>query len=148
MDLKTKIEQDFLEAYKAHKDDLVSVLRMLKSSFKNQEIALGHSLSDEEAIRVIKKEAKQREDSASEFAKGGRQELADKEKSELAILNTYLPEQMNIAELKTIVEATIVDLGATSMADMGKVMGAVNAKVAGRADGGTISGIVKEILNQ
>jgi len=105
-------------------------------------------LSDAEAVQVIRKQAKQRQDSIESFEKGGRAELADKEKEELAILNTYLPQGMSPDELAKVVRETIAELGATSKAQMGAVMKALQAKAGGRADGKTLSSEVARQLNQ
>ncbi len=105
-------------------------------------------LSDAEAVQVIRKQAKQRQDSIESFEKGGRVELADKEKQELAILNAYLPQGMSADELAKVVRETIAELGATSKAQMGAVMKALQAKVGGRADGKTLSAEVARQLSQ
>jgi hypothetical protein len=124
---------------------------MLKSALKYAAIAKSDAeteLSDAEAVQVIRKQAKQRQDSIESFEKGGRAELADKEKEELAILNTYLPQGMSSDELAKVVRETIAELGATSRAQMGAVMKALQAKVGGRADGKTLSSEVARQLNQ
>jgi uncharacterized protein YqeY len=129
----------------------LSVLRMLKSALKYAAIAKSDGeteLSDAEAVQVIRKQAKQRQDSIESFEKGGRAELADKEKEELAILNAYLPQAMSPDELAKIVRETIGELGATSKAQMGAVMKALQAKARGRADGKTLSAEVTRQLNQ
>jgi uncharacterized protein YqeY len=104
-------------------------------------------LSDPEAIQVIRKQAKQRQDSIESFEKGGRSELANKEKEELAVLNTYLPQAMSPDELTRVVRETIAEIGATSKAQMGGVMKALQAKVGGRADGRTLSAEVQKQLS-
>ena len=128
----------------------LGVLRMLKSALKYAAIAKSGAeaeLSDAEAVQVIRKQAKQRQDSIESFEKGGRAELADKEKEELAILNSYLPQGMSPDDLAKIVRETIAELGATSKAQMGGVMKALQAKTGGRADGKTLSGEVARQLN-
>jgi len=128
----------------------LNVLRMLKSALKYAVIAKSDAeaeLSDAEAVQVIRKQAKQRQDSIESFEKGGRAELADKEKQELAILNTYLPQGMSPDELTKVVRETIAELGATSKAQMGAVMKALQAKAGGRADGKTLSSEVARQLN-
>ena len=127
----------------------LNVLRMLKSALKYAAIAKSDAeaeLSDAEAVQVIRKQAKQRQDSIESFEKGGRAELAEKEKEELAILNTYLPQGMTCDELAKVVRETIAELGATSKAQMGAVMKALQAKVGGRADGKTLSSEVQKQL--
>jgi uncharacterized protein YqeY len=128
----------------------LGVLRMLKSALKYAAIAKSDAeaeLSDAEAVQVIRKQAKQRQDSIESFEKGGRAELADKEKQESAILNTYLPQGMTPDELAKVVRETIAELGATSKAQMGAVMKALQAKVGGRADGKTLSSEVQKQLS-
>lgn len=128
----------------------LGVLRMLKSALKYAVIEKSGAeaeLSDTEAIQVIRKQAKQRQDSIESFEKGGREELADKEKEELAILRTYLPQAMSSEELARVVHETISELGATSKAQMGAVMKALQAKAGGRVDGKTLSSEVQKQLS-
>jgi len=128
----------------------LGVLRMLKSALKYAAIAKSGAeseLSDAEAIQVIRKQAKQRQDSIESFEKGGRTELADKEKGELALLNSYLPQLMSPEELEKVVRETIAELGATSKAQMGAVMKALQAKAGGRVDGKTLSAEVARRLS-
>jgi uncharacterized protein len=147
MTLQERVDLDLKEAMRAKDATKLGVLRMLKSALKYAAIAKSGAeaeLSDAEAIQVIRKQAKQRQDSVESFEKGGRAELADKEKEELAILNTYLPQGMSPDELTKVVRETIAELGATSKAQMGAVMKALQAKVAGRADGKTLSAEVQK----
>ena len=126
----------------------LGVLRMLKSALKYAAIAKSGAeaeLSDAEAAQVIRKQVKQRQDSIESFEKGGRAELANKEREELSILNAYLPQGMSGDELVKVVRETIAQVGATSKAQMGAVMKALQAKVAGRADGKILS---QEVLRQ
>jgi len=128
----------------------LGVLRMLKSALKYAAIAKSGTeaeLSDAETAQVIRKQVKQRQDSIESFEKGGRVELAGKEKEELSILNAYLPQAMTSDELARVVRETIAEVGAASKAQMGVVMKAVQAKVAGRADGKTLSAEVQKQLN-
>ena len=127
----------------------LGVLRMLKSALKYAAIEKSGAegeLDDAEATQVIRKQVKQRQDSIESFEKGGRAELAEKEKSEVAILNEYLPAAMSAEELSRIVRETIAEVGATSKAQMGAVMKALQAKVAGRADGKSLSQEVQKQL--
>ena len=120
----------------------LGVLRMLKSALKYAAIAKSGTeaeLNDAEAAQVIRKQAKQRQDSIESFEKGGRAELAEKEQKELSILNDYLPQAMSPDEVEQTVRDAIAEVGATSKAQMGAVMKAVQAKVAGRVDGKTLS---------
>ena len=151
MTLQQRVDSDLTEAMRAKDATKLNVLRMLKSALKYAAIAKSDAeaeLSDAEAVQVIRKQAKQRQDSIESFEKGGRAELAEKEKEELAILNTYLPQGMSPDELTKVVRETIAELGATSKAQMGAVMKALQAKVAGRADGKALSSEVARQLNQ
>ena len=151
MTVQQRVDSDLKEAMRAKDVTKLGVLRMLKSALKYAAIAKSDAeaeLSDAEAVQVIRKQAKQRQDSIESFEKGGRAELADKEKEELAILNTYLPQGMSPDELAKVVRETIAELGATSKAQMGAVMKALQAKVGGRADGKTLSTEVARQLNQ
>ena len=150
MTLQQRVDSDLKEAMRSKDATKLNVLRMLKSALKYAAIAKSDAeaeLSDTEAVQVIRKQAKQRQDSIESFEKGGRAELADKEKDELAILNTYLPQGMSPDELAKVVRETIAELGATSKAQMGAVMKALQPKVGGRADGKTLSGEVARQLN-
>ena len=150
MTLQERVDSDLKEAMRAKDATKLGVLRMLKSALKYAAIAKSDAeaeLSDAEAVQVIRKQAKQRQDSIESFEKGGRAELADKEKEELAILNTYLPQGMNVDELAKVVRETIAELGATSKGQMGAVMKALQAKVGGRADGKTLSSEVQKQLS-
>ena len=151
MTLPQRVDLDLKEAMRAKEATKLSVLRMLKSALKYAAIAKSGAeaeLNDAEAVQVIRKQAKQRQDSIESFEKSGRAELADKEKQELAILNTYLPQGMSPNELAKVVRETIAELGATSRAQMGAVMKALQAKAGGRADGKTLSSEVARQLNQ
>ena len=149
MTLPQRVDSDLKEAMRAKDVTKLGVLRMLKSALKYAAIAKSDAeaeLSDAEAVQVIRKQAKQRQDSIDSFEKGGRAELADKEKEELAILNTYLPQGMSPDELAKVVRETIAELGATSKAQMGAVMKMLQAKTGGRADGKTLSSEVQKQL--
>lgn len=148
MTLLERVDSDLKEAMRARDATRLGVLRMLKSALKYAAIAKSGAeaeLSEAEAAQVIRKQARQRQDSIESFEKGGRVELAKKEKEELSILNGYLPQAMSGDELARIVRETIAETGATSKAQMGVVMKAVQAKVAGRADSRTLSA---EVLKQ
>src|SRR5437660_10466816 len=128
----------------------LGVLRMLKSALSYATIEKSGAqggLSGTDAAQVIRKQVKQRQDSIESFEKGGRPELAAKEKEELEILNAYLPKGLSADELAAMVRETIAEVGATSKAQMGAVMKALQTKVAGRADGKTLSGEVSRQLN-
>jgi uncharacterized protein len=145
-----RVDSDLKEAMRAKDATRLGVLRMLKSALKYAAIAKSGAeaeLNDAEAAQVIRKQAKQRQDSVESFEKGGRAELAEKEREELSILNAYLPQQMNADELEKVVRETIAEVGAKSKAQMGAVMKALQAKVAGRVDGKTLSAEVQKQLS-
>jgi uncharacterized protein YqeY len=149
MTLQQRIDSDLKDAMRAKEATRLGVLRMLKSALKYAAIEKSGAdaeLADADSIQVIRKQAKQRQDSIESFEKGGRAELAAKETEELKILNNYLPQQMNEGELSQLVRETIASLGATSKAQMGAVMKELQAKVAGRADGKTLSQEVQKQL--
>ena len=149
MTLAQRIDSDLKDAMRAKDATKLGVLRMLKSAIKYSAIeksgATGE-LDDAEMTQVIRKQVKQRQDSIESFEKGGRAELAEKEKNELAILNSYLPAAMSVEEIARLVKETIAEVGATSRAQMGAVMKALGPKVAGRADGKTLSQEVQRQL--
>ena len=147
MTLIDKISQDLIEALKAHEEVRVSTLRFLIAAIKNAKIAKRADLIDEEVISEIAKDAKKHKESIEAYEKAQRVELAQKEKSELVILQSYLPAQMSEEEIAKIVSDTISEIGASEPSDMGKVMGAVMAKVKGQADGTIVSNVVKDKLS-
>jgi len=150
MTFQERLDSDLKEAMRAKDATTLGVLRMLKSALKYTAIEKSGAeaeLSDAEAAQVIRKQAKQRQDSIESFEKGGRAELAAKEKKELSILNAYLPQAMSADELSKVVRETIAEIGATSKAQMGVVMKASQAKVGGRADGKTLSQEVQKQLS-
>ena len=148
-----KLQQDLKNAQLARDQVTVSTLRLLLSEIKNSEIALRQSsgqatISDEDVISVIGREVKKRKEAAVGFRSGNREDQALKEEEELAVLQSYLPSQLSNEELTRIVEESINELGATTIADMGKVIGAVMGKVKGSAEGAIVSGLVKEKLSR
>ncbi|MCX6810936.1 MAG: GatB/YqeY domain-containing protein [Candidatus Berkelbacteria bacterium] len=147
MSLIDQIESDYVDALKTKEAEKVSVLRMLKSALQNSKIQLQKELTDDDVIKTVQSQIKQRKDSIATYQTGGRAELADKEKAEIEILSVYMPEQLSDEELTAIVKSAIAETGATSAADMGKVMGKVMPQVAGKANGGQISTKVKELLS-
>ena len=150
MNIQERIDSDLKEAMRARDTAKLGVLRMLKSALKYAAIAKSGAeaeLSDAEAAQVIRKQVKQRQDSIESFEKGSRAELANKEKEELSILNAYLPQAMSADEVEKTVREAIAEVGATSKAQMGTVMKAVQAKVAGRVDGKTLSQEVSRQLS-
>jgi uncharacterized protein YqeY len=149
MTLQERVDSDLKDAMRARDAAKLGVLRMLKSALKYSAIEKAGAesqLDDAESAQVIRKQVKQRQDSIEQFEKGGRPELAAKEKEELAILNAYLPQGLNAEELANIVREAIKEVGATSKAQMGAVMKALQGKLAGRADGKTLSQEVQRQL--
>ena len=141
--LLDKIATDLKEAMRAKDATRLSTLRMLKSAIEYSKIEKRQEqFTDGDVVAVIKKQVSQRQDSIEGFEKGGRADLVAKEKSELAILKSYLPEELSASQLEQMVESTIAELGATTKADMGKIMKAVQIKAAGRADNRMVSQIV------
>jgi uncharacterized protein YqeY len=150
MTLQQRVDADLKEAMRAKDATKLGVLRMLKSALKYAAIAKSDAeaeLNDAEAAQVIRKQARQRQDSIESFEKAGRAELVEKEKQELSILNGYLPQPMGADEISKIVRETITEAGVTSRAQMGAVMKALQAKVAGRVDGKALSAEVQKQLS-
>ena len=150
MTLAERVDEDLKQAMRDKNAAKLGVLRMLKSALKYAAIEKAGAdgdLNDAEAVQVIRKQVKQRQDSIESFEKGGRAELVAKEKDELSILQTYLPQAMSADDLSKIVRETIAEVGATSKAQMGAVMKALQPKVAGRADGKTLSAEVQKQLS-
>jgi uncharacterized protein YqeY len=149
MSLVAKIDADLKAAMFAKDAEKLSVLRMLKSAVKYAAIEKGGADSvptDLEVIAVVRKEVKKREDSITSFSDAGRTEMADKERKEMEFLKTLLPAQMTPEKMEQLVKEAIAEVGATSKAQMGSVMKAVQAKAAGQADGKTLSQIVQKLL--
>jgi uncharacterized protein YqeY len=144
--LADKVRTDMTEAMKAQEKERLSTLRMLQSAFKNEQINLGHELSDEEAMSVIRKAMKQRQDSIEQYMNAGRTELADKERSEMELLKTYLPPELTEAEIESGIAEIIASTGAQSKKDMGKVMKEATARFKGRVDGKKVQEIVQRLL--
>lgn len=147
MNQKQQIVSDLTASMKAQDAARTSTLRMIKAALMNREIEKGSELNDEEMVRLLRSMVKQRKDSVEQYEKGSRQDLADKEKAEIAIIETYLPNSASQEEVEHVVIAVIVETGADSMKDMGKVMKAAQAKLAGKnADGRMVSNLVKAKL--
>lgn len=144
--LLDQVQIDLRQAQLGRDELKVSTLRLLLSEIKNAEIAKGAALSDQDIILTIQREVKKRKEAAAGFRQGGRESGAQKEEAELKILEGYLPPQLSNEELTKLVQDTINELGAKTIGDMGKVVGVVMGKVAGRADGTTVSALVKEKL--
>ena len=147
--LKRKLQEELKQSMLARDVLRTSVLRLLLSAVNYYEIqkgGAGYEATDEDVLSVIQKEAKQRRDSIEEFKKANRQELVDKENKELEMLQVYLPQQLNEEEIRNLVKEAVNQTGAKTIADMGKVMGALMPKVKGKSDGGIVSKIVREEL--
>lgn len=151
MSIKETILKDLKAAMKAKDADRLRVVRSLKSKILEKEISERSggeaTISDEQTIEVLMKAAKQRKESIEQFEQGGRDDLAEKERQELAIIEGYLPEMMSEDEIRKAVQVQIKKMGASSIADMGKVMGALMGQLKGKAEGSAISAIVKEELS-
>lgn len=146
MSWQQTIEGEYKKAFKASDRAVVSALRMLKSSIKNREIEVGRELTDEETVEVISREAKRRREAQEQYLKGGRQDLAANEANDIIVYQRYLPEQLSEEDLKQVIAETVSSLKAQGAKDFGKVMGAVMAKVKGRADGAAVQAGVKQAL--
>ena len=146
MRLAEQIRADLTESMKARTAERTSTLRMLQSALKNEQINVGHELSDDEALVVIRKAVKQRLDSIEQYEKAGRPELAAKEKSEMDLLKTYLPPELSDADLEAGIREIIASTGAQSKKDLGKVMKEATARFKGRAEGKKIQEIASRLL--
>ena len=141
-----KINADLITAMKAKDEATTSALRMLKSAIKYKEVDLKREVKDEDVIDVLTKQAKQRKESIEGFEKGGRAEMAAKEKAELALIEKFLPAGLSDEELAKLIQEAIQSSGAAGPKDMGKVMGVLTPKIKGRADMGKVSTLVKTKL--
>lgn len=146
MELLDQLESDLAEAMKLRDEVKTTTLRLLKSAMKNYQIELGHDLTMQEALSVLQKEAKKHQDSISQYQNANREDLANEEQAELEVIKQYLPEQMSREDLEKVVDAVISETGASTAADMGKVIGAVRQKTEGKADGAMIAEIAKSKL--
>ena len=146
MNLRERLNEEIKAAMKARAADRLGALRLMLAAVKQREVDERITLDDAGVVSVVEKMIKQRKDSIAQFEKAARQDLADKEKFEIGVIESYLPQQLSAAEIDSIVAEAIASSGAKSPADMGKVMGIVKPKVAGRADMGRISALVKSKL--
>lgn len=147
MSLTIRLSEDMKQAMKDKDKETLSVIRMVRASLQNELIKLGKDeLTEDEELTILSRELKQRKDSLQEFEAAGRDDLVEKTKKEIAILEPYMPAQISIDELKSLINETIQEIGASSMKDMGKVMGAIMPKVKGKADGSQINKLVQESL--
>jgi uncharacterized protein YqeY len=145
-DLKARLLEDIKTAMKSGERERLSVLRMLNSDIKQREVVDSVEITDAVVIAAIEKMLKQRRDSESQFRSGNRPDLADKEASEIAVLLQYLPQQLTTAEVEALIAQAVAETGAQGGKDMGKVMGWLKAKVAGKTDMGKLSGLIKTAL--
>jgi uncharacterized protein len=148
MSLLERLNNDMKQAMKNKEKEKLSVIRMVKAALQNEAIKLGKSqLSEDEELTVLSRELKQRKDSLQEFENAGRSDLVDKTKSEISVLELYMPKQLSEEELTQLIKETIAEVGASSKADMGKVMGAIMPKVKGKADGSLVNKLVQQHLS-
>jgi uncharacterized protein YqeY len=147
MSLNERLNEDMKLAMKSQAKFKLSVIRMVRAAIKNIEIDQRKTLDDPEVLDVLNREIKQRRDSLHEFEKAGREDLAETVKAEIEILMEYLPQQFTEEEVKAIVQQTIQEVGASSKADLGKVMSALMPKVKGRADGKIVNQAVQQLLS-
>ena len=148
MSLKDQITDDMKAAMRAKDSGRLATIRLLTAAIKQKEVDERIDVSDEQVLAIIEKMIKQRKDSISQFEAGGRQDLADIEKAELAILSTYMPAALSEAEVQAEVAAAVSAVGATGPQDIGKVMGVLKPKLAGRADMTAVSAMVKAALTK
>ena len=147
MSLKESLQQAMKTALRAGDKRKLGVIRLINAAIKQREVDERIELDDDQVTTVLDKMAKQRRESLDQYQKAGRDDLAEQEKFELDVLQTYLPEQLDEAEIETLIEDAIAATAASSLKDMGKVMGLLKAKLAGRADMGAVSGKIKARLS-
>ena len=146
MSLKDQITEDMKTAMRAKDMERLGTIRLLQAAMKQKEVDERITLDDAGVVAIVDKLIKQRKDSIAAFEGAGRQDLADKEKAEMAVLQVYLPARLSAEEVATEVKAIVAELGAKGPGDMGKVMGAVKSRLAGKADMGEVSAAVKATL--
>ncbi len=146
--LLSKLNDDMKTAMKAKEKETLQVIRMLKASLQNEQIKVGRDLTEDEELTVLSREMKQRRDSLTEFERAGREDLTEKVKGEITIVEQYLPAQLTDEEIRQIVVDAIEKTGASSPKEFGKVMGLVMPQVKGKADGNQVNAVVKELLTE
>ncbi|ANS75161.1 aspartyl-tRNA amidotransferase [Paenibacillus yonginensis] len=146
MNLSERLNEDMKQAMRNQEKFKLTTIRMVRATIKNLEIDLKRTLNDDEVLDILSREIKQRKDALQDFIKAGREDLADNVNAEIDIIARYLPEQLTEEEIKVIVQQTIQETGASSKADMGKVMSALMPKVKGRADGKLVNQAVQQLL--
>ena len=147
MSLLERLNSDIKHAMKNKEKDKLSVIRMIKSSIQNEAIKTGNELSEDEELTVLSREVKQRKDSLHEFDKAGREDLVEKIRTELQYVELYMPKQLSEEEVSEIVKQAISETGASSKAEMGKVMAVIMPKVKGKADGSLVNKLVQQHLS-
>ncbi|MGB7989459.1 MAG: GatB/YqeY domain-containing protein [Candidatus Methylophosphatis roskildensis] len=148
MSLKQQINEDMKSAMRARDVPRLSAIRLLMAAIKQREVDERIQLDDTAVVAVIDKMQKQRRDSISQYEAAGRQDLAEVEKAEMAVLGTYMPQALSAEEVAAEIDAAIAQTGAGGPSDMGKVMGVLKVKLAGRTDLGQVSGLVKQTLSK
>ena len=150
MGLKEKLQADLTDAIRSRNEVVSGTVRMLLAAITNEEVAgkAAKVLTDAEIITVLSREAKKRREAVEAYAQANRDDLASKEKAEAAVIANYLPEQLSVDEIKKLIQAAITQTGASGAAGMGLVMKVLQPKIAGKADGGMVSGLVKAALAQ
>jgi uncharacterized protein YqeY len=146
MPLRDQVNEDMKAAMKAREAEKLAAIRLLLAALKQREVDERITLDDAAVVAVVEKMIKQRKDSIAQYEKAARQDLADKEKYEISVIEKYLPQQLSQAEIDAVIAEAIASTGAKGAADMGKVMGVVKPRLAGRADMGKVSGLVKAKL--
>ncbi len=146
MTLKAQISEDMKVAMRAKDAERLGTIRLLQAAIKQREVDERIELTDADVIAVIEKMLKQRKDSIAAYESANRTDLADVEKAEVIVLQSYLPQQLSDQEIKDVLDKVVIDTGATNIKDMGKVMAAIKPLVAGKADMGKISGLIKARL--
>jgi len=147
MSLKSRILEDVKTAMRAHEREQLATLRLVTAAIKQKEVDERIDLNDEQVLAVLDKMVKQRRESIEQFENAGREDLARKERSELSLIQAYLPEPLSDAELAALIQSTISEVGATGIRDMGPVMNALRGQVQGRADMKAVSQAVKSQLS-
>lgn len=146
MDIQTQLKNDMMSAMKAKDTARLNTIRSLRAALQSKKLELNKELTEEDVMAVIVKAAKQRKDSIASYKEGGRDDLVAEEEKELQIIGTYMPKQLSEADIEKIVDDVIAATGASSMNDMGKVMGGIMPKVKGKADGNLVQTVVKRKL--
>ena len=145
--MREKILNDLKEAMKAQEKERLTVIRMVKGDIQMEELNTKRELNDDEVISIIAKQIKTRKESIVEFEKGNRNDLIEKTKSEIAILEEYMPEQLSVEEVKEVIDKVFAEVNPTGIPDMGKLMGKLNPLLKGKTDMGLVSSIVKSKLS-